>query len=114
VAEARIDLLIGERRADFQDTYRPLLLDASGYTVEGVQASPQLVVVSVPVRRTAVTRQVGIQPALDEEELDANYELRSIETQPPRHADRRRRCRLRLTRQRDQHDQPLFRFQGTR
>ena len=82
VAAARIDLMIGERRADFQDTYRPLLLDSSGYPVEGVQASPQLVVVTVPVRRTSFTRQVGVQPALDEKGLDPNYELGSIETLP--------------------------------
>jgi diadenylate cyclase len=82
VATARIDLVIGERRADFQDTYRPLLLDSNGYTVEGVQASPQLVVVTVPVRRTSFTRQVGVQAKLDEKGLDADYEVRSIELTP--------------------------------
>ena len=82
VATARIDLVIGERRADFQDTFRPLLLDSAGYTVEGVQASPQLVLVTVPVRRTSFTRQVGIQATLDEKGLAADYEVRSIVVTP--------------------------------
>jgi YbbR domain-containing protein len=82
VVEARIDVLVGERRTDFQDTVRPLPLDSEGFTVEGVQVSPQLVVVSVPVHRTSFARQVGVQPVVDEQELDASYELRSIETQP--------------------------------
>ncbi len=40
VAAARIDLVVGERRADFQDTFRPLLLDSSGYTVRGRPGQP--------------------------------------------------------------------------
>ena len=40
VAAARIDLVIGERRADFQDTFRPLLLDSAGYTVRGGPGQP--------------------------------------------------------------------------
>jgi diadenylate cyclase len=82
VAEARITLLVGERRTDFQVPVRPLLLDSEGKPVEGVQTNPQQVVVTVPVRRTAFTRQVGIQPTLDEKGLDANYEIRSLEVLP--------------------------------
>jgi YbbR domain-containing protein len=82
VAMVRIDLAVGERRADFQDSVRALVLDSSGDPVEGVQATPEQVVVTVPVRRTASTRQVGIQPALDEKGLDANYEVRGIEVLP--------------------------------
>jgi diadenylate cyclase len=82
VAAARINLAIGERRADFQDTFRPLLLDSAGNTVQGLQTNPQLVVVSVPVRRTSFTRQVGIQATLDEKSLEANYEIASVEVTP--------------------------------
>jgi diadenylate cyclase len=83
VAAARIDLTVGEHRADFQEAVRPLLVDNAGEVVEQVQANPQQVVVTVPVRRTSFTRQVGIQPTLAEKELDPNYELRSIEVLPP-------------------------------
>jgi YbbR domain-containing protein len=82
VAEARITLLVGERRTDFQVPVQPLLMDSNGQPVEGVQTNPQQVVVTVPVRRTAFTRQVGIQPTLDEKGLDANYEIRSLEVSP--------------------------------
>jgi YbbR domain-containing protein len=82
VATARVDLLVGERRADFQEAVRPQLLDSDGKPVEGVQASPQQVVVTVPVRRTAFTRQVGIQPTLDEKGLEPGYEVQSIEVVP--------------------------------
>jgi diadenylate cyclase len=82
VASARINLVVGERRADFQDTFRPLLLDSSGNNVEGVEASPQLVVVTVPVQRTSFSRQVGVQATLDEKQLPAEYELRSVVVSP--------------------------------
>ncbi len=82
VAMARIDVVIGERRSDFQDTVRPLLLDSAGYPVDGVQASPQLVVVTVPIHRTSFSRQVGVQATLDEKGLSPDFEVRSVEVSP--------------------------------
>lgn len=82
VTAARIDLTVGDRRADFQDSVRPLLLDSSGNAVAGVQASPEQVLVTIPLRRTSFTRQAGIQPVLEEKGLDPNYEIRSIEVTP--------------------------------
>ncbi len=82
VATARIDLAVGDRRAEFQDAVNPRLLDGAGNLVVGLLATPEQIVVTVPVRRTSSTRQVGIQPALDDKGLDPNYEIRDIGVAP--------------------------------
>ncbi|MBN1149428.1 MAG: diadenylate cyclase CdaA [Anaerolineales bacterium] len=82
IADVRVEIAIGEHRADFQQTIKPLLLDSNGQSLDGLAVSPQEVLVSVPIRRTFYTSEIGIQADLKLDSLEDGYEIMQVEITP--------------------------------
>ncbi len=82
VAAARLEIAIEDRRADFQETVAPSLIDENGDFIDGLTLVPEQVMATVPIRRTFFSQDVGIQVILDRNGFSPDYEVKEISVDP--------------------------------
>jgi diadenylate cyclase len=83
VATARVDVSLGSRKNDFQETDTPELISSDGIAIDGLNLIPDQVVVTIPISQTFFTKQVGVQPEVDQSKLDRAYEVTQVNVDPP-------------------------------
>lgn len=82
VAGARVEVSIGNRRADFQETGIPLLFDSNGRRVEGLTVAPEQLMMTIDIERTFFSREVGVQPVVESAGLGVDYEIARVAVEP--------------------------------
>jgi diadenylate cyclase len=82
VGEARAELALEGRRADFQEALRLKLVDDDGEQVTDLQPTPESILATVSISRTFESRQVGVQAMLETTTLPRGYEVTRVRLSP--------------------------------
>lgn len=82
VTGARFDITISGRRADFQESGAPVLLDVNGAAISGVVVRPDQIVATVTINRTFFSKEVGVKATIDDSMLGKDYEVTRVEVDP--------------------------------
>jgi len=83
VAAAQIDILIGNRRTNFQETITPSLVNQTGQSISGVSMQPAQVVATVTIRQTFSSREIGVQVQVDQSGLNPDFQVSGVKVTPP-------------------------------
>ncbi len=82
IREARLEMEIGNRRSDFQESIVPKILSITGEELTGLISNPDDVVVTVPINQNFFTKEVSIQANVNAESVETGYEIRGINISP--------------------------------
>lgn len=81
-AAAQVEIMIGNRRTNFQETISPALINEAGQIVSGVSIQPAQVVATVTIRQTFSSREIGVQVQVDQSGLNPDYQISSLKVTP--------------------------------
>ncbi len=81
IREVRVEVELGNRKSDFQETIVPKLLTNEGSELD-LSMSPGGVLVTVPIQQNFFTKEVPVRADVIASSLATGYEIRSISISP--------------------------------